>query len=97
MLVGFPLWLAAHVQLGASFAVGAQARELVARGLHAKIRTPIYVFGSIGIGGTFLLLGQPYLLLVFAVLSPRQVARARNEAREKFGEQYREYRRGTWF
>jgi protein-S-isoprenylcysteine O-methyltransferase Ste14 len=100
MVVGFPLWLTAHIQLGASFAVGAQARELVTRGLYAKIRSPIYVFGSIGIAGTFLLLGQPYLLLVFAVLIPLQIVRTHNEARvldEKFGEVYRNYRRGTWF
>jgi protein-S-isoprenylcysteine O-methyltransferase Ste14 len=100
MVVGFPLWLTAHVQLGASFAVGAQARELVTRGLYAKIRSPIYVFGSIGIAGTFLLLGRPHFLLIFAVLIPLQMVRARNEARvleEKFGEEYRNYRRGTWF
>jgi protein-S-isoprenylcysteine O-methyltransferase Ste14 len=100
MALGFPLWLTAHVQLGSSFAVTAQARALVTRGLYAKIRSPIYVFGSIGIAGTFLLLGRPYLLLLFAVLIPLQVVRTRNEARmleEKFGEDYRTYRRGTWF
>jgi len=100
MAAGFPLWLAAHVQLGSSFAVSAQARALVTRGLYAKFRSPIYLFGSVGIAGAFLLLGRPYLLLVFVVLIPLQVARTRTEARtleEKFGDEYRLYRRRTWF
>ena len=99
MVAGFPLWLTAHVQLGSSFAVSAQARALVTRGLYAKFRNPIYLFGSLGIAGAFLLSGRPYLLLVFVVLIPLQVARTRNEARaleEKFGDEYRLYRRGTW-
>jgi protein-S-isoprenylcysteine O-methyltransferase Ste14 len=99
MVAGFPLWLTAHVQLGSSFAVSAQARALVTRGLYAKFRNPIYLFGSLGIAGAFLLSGRPYLLLVFVVLIPLQVVRTRNEARaleEKFGDEYRLYRRGTW-
>jgi protein-S-isoprenylcysteine O-methyltransferase Ste14 len=98
MVVGFPLWLAAHIQLGSSFAVAAQASALVTRGLYARIRNPIYVFGSIGIAGAFLLLGRPYLLLIFVALIPLQVVRTRKEARaleEKFAEEYRNYRRGT--
>jgi protein-S-isoprenylcysteine O-methyltransferase Ste14 len=100
MAVGFPLWLTAHIQLGSSFAVSAQARALVTRGLYAKIRSPIYVFGSIGIAGAFLFLGRPFLLLAFVALIPLQIVRTQTEARaleEKFGEEYRNYRRGTWF
>lgn len=100
VVVGFPLWLLAHAQLGENFAVTAQARRLVTRGLYSKIRSPIYFFGSLGIAGTFLLAGQPYLLLIFVVLVPLQIVRTRNEARvleEKFGEDYREYARHTWF
>jgi len=100
MSLGFPLWLLAHIQLGESFAVSAQARTLVTRGLYARIRSPIYLFGSLGIAGTFLLAGQPYVLLIFVVLIPLQVIRTRNEARvleENFGDQYREYSRHIWF
>jgi len=99
MAVGFPLWLVAHIQLGESFAVTAQARTLVTHGLYAKIRSPIYVFGSIGIAGAILFESQPLLLLVFVVLIPLQVVRTRNEARAleaKFGEEYRNYVRRTW-
>jgi protein-S-isoprenylcysteine O-methyltransferase Ste14 len=100
MALGFPLWLLAHIRLGQNFAVSAQARTLVTKGLYAKIRSPIYFFGSLGIAGAFLLAGQPYLLLVFVVLIPLQIVRTRNEARaleEKFGDEYREYSRRTWF
>jgi len=99
MLAGFPLWLVAHMQLGASFSVTAQARVLVTRGLYARIRSPIYVFGSIGIAGVMIFEGRPLLLLVFVVLIPLQIARTRKEARvleAKFGEEYRNYARRTW-
>jgi protein-S-isoprenylcysteine O-methyltransferase Ste14 len=99
MLVGFPLWLVAHIQLGASFGVTAQARALVTRGLYAKIRSPIYVFGSVGIAGAILFERRPLLLLVFVVLLPLQIVRTRAEGRvleAKFGEEYRNYVRRTW-
>jgi protein-S-isoprenylcysteine O-methyltransferase Ste14 len=100
MVVGFPLWLAAHIELGSSFTATAQARALVTHGLYSRIRNPIYLFGSLGIAGAFLLSGRPYLLLVFVALTPLQLVRMRNEARvleEKFGADYRNYRRSTWF
>jgi protein-S-isoprenylcysteine O-methyltransferase Ste14 len=40
------------------------------------------------------------LLAILILLIPMQVVRARREAavlEAKFGEQYREYRKGTWF
>ena len=43
---------------------------------------------------------QPRLLLLFVVLIPMQLWRSRVEARvltEKFGAQYLEYKRQTWF
>ena len=46
ILVGFVFWTVARFQLGASFAVQAEARQLVTRGLYSKIRNPIYRFGS---------------------------------------------------
>jgi protein-S-isoprenylcysteine O-methyltransferase Ste14 len=100
IVAGFAFWTVAHVQLGASFSARAQARKLVTHGLYSRIRNPIYVFGSIGIAGIFLFLQRPWLLLVFLALIPMQIFRARNEARvleNAFGEDYREYRKKTWF
>ncbi|MGC9969229.1 MAG: isoprenylcysteine carboxylmethyltransferase family protein [Bryobacteraceae bacterium] len=94
------LWLLARIQLGRSFAVRAQARELVTHGLYSKIRNPIYFFGSLFIAGLILVIGKPIWLLILVVLVPVQAIRARKEARvleEKFGDAYREYRSRTWF
>jgi protein-S-isoprenylcysteine O-methyltransferase Ste14 len=87
-------------QLGTSFTAKAEARNLVTHGLYSKIRNPIYLFGSIAIIGIFLFLGRPYLLLIFVVLIPLQLFRMRKETKvleEKFGDEYRNYRRATWF
>jgi len=100
MVPGFVLWGIAHVQLGDSFAVRAEARKLVTQGIYSRFRNPIYLFGGIGIAGFVLALEHPIWLLPFAVLIPLQIVRSRREARvleEKFGDEYREYARHTWF
>ena len=100
ILVGFVLWTTARFQLGASFAVGAEARHLVTGGLYSKIRNPIYVFGSWLIAGAILVFGEPVWLLIFVLLIPLQLWRARKESavlEAAFGEEYRRYRAGTWF
>ena len=99
MLPGFVLWGIAHVQLGDSFSVRAQARRLVTTGLYSRFRNPIYVFGGLGMAGFCMAIERPYYLLAFAVLIPLQMVRSGREAHvleEKFGDQYREYRAKTW-
>jgi len=54
----------------------------------------------LGIAGFFLWVNMPWLLLLFVVLIPMQVWRSRVEARvleEKFGAEYVEYKKKTWF
>jgi len=100
IVVGFILWTLARFQLGASFAVKAEARQLVTRGLYSKIRNPIYVFGSWVIAGGILMFGKPVWLLVFFIIVPLQLWRAKKESavlEAAFGEEYREYKAGTWF
>ena len=100
IVVGFILWTLARFQLGASFAVKAEARQLVTRGLYSKIRNPIYVFGSWVIAGGILMFGKPVWLLVFFIIVPLQLWRAKKESavlEAAFGEKYREYKAGTWF
>jgi protein-S-isoprenylcysteine O-methyltransferase Ste14 len=100
LIVGFVLWTIAHFQLGASFTAKAEARRLVTRGLYSKIRNPIYVFGSFVIAGGILVFGKPVWLLIFVLLIPVQIWRAKKESavlEAAFGDEYRNYRAGTWF
>ena len=100
IVFGFAMWSVAHVQLGASFSATAQARKLVTHGIYSKIRNPIYVFGSCMIAGVILVIGRPVYLLIFVVLIPMQIQRAKKESavlEAAFGEEYRKYRAGTWF
>jgi protein-S-isoprenylcysteine O-methyltransferase Ste14 len=98
--VGFPLWIVARIQLGSSFTIKARARRLVTTGLYARLRHPVYVFGSIAAIGSLVAL-QIWWLLGLALLSvPFEVLRGRREDRvlkEAFGEEYEAYRRQTWF
>lgn len=94
------LLIVARLQLGRAFSVQAKASVLVTTGLYSRIRNPIYVFGALMILGVILFTAQPWFLLIFAVLIPLQIYRGRKEAQvleAKFGEQYRAYRRSTWF
>jgi len=100
LVAGFVLWTIARFQLGASFAVKAEARQLVTRGLYSKIRNPIYVFGSWVVAGGILVFGKPLWLLIFVLLIPLQLWRAKKESavlEAAFGDEYRSYRAGTWF
>ena len=86
--------------LGKSFSVRAKATALVTNGIYSRIRNPIYVSGVVFIIGIAIMLWRLYLLWLLVVIIPMQIWRARREARaleEKFGEEYREYRRRTWF
>jgi protein-S-isoprenylcysteine O-methyltransferase Ste14 len=100
MIFGLFTWTLARIQLGASFSVQAKATALVTHGLYSCIRNPIYVFGSIMIAGVCLFFLHPEYLLVFLVIIPMQMIRARKESavlEAAFGDAYRDYKRHTWF
>jgi protein-S-isoprenylcysteine O-methyltransferase Ste14 len=96
----FALWFVARVQLGKSFSITPQAKELVTHGLYSKIRNPVYLFGSFLIASIFLYIGKPELLWLFAGVIPVQFIRIKKEEKvlqEKFGETYLKYKKSTWF
>jgi protein-S-isoprenylcysteine O-methyltransferase Ste14 len=99
-IVGLFGVVVARYTLGKSFSVRAKATALVTNGIYSRIRNPIYVSGMLVFLGICLMLGHPQLLLIFLILIPLQVIRARREAavlEAKFGNEYREYRKRTWF
>jgi protein-S-isoprenylcysteine O-methyltransferase Ste14 len=90
----------ARINLGNSFSVTPQAKQLVTRGIYSRIRNPIYLFGTFVIAGLFLFLERPWLLLLLVPVLILQIIRARAEARvleEHFGDEYRRYKTATWF
>ncbi|MBZ5679951.1 MAG: isoprenylcysteine carboxylmethyltransferase family protein [Acidobacteriia bacterium] len=90
----------ARYQLGRSFSIKPEAKQLVTHGLYSKIRNPIYVFGVVMILGFILVMRKPVLWIILVVVIVGQMIRARREARvleAAFGDAYREYRRKTWF
>jgi protein-S-isoprenylcysteine O-methyltransferase Ste14 len=98
-VVGLAGVIVARYTLGRSFSVTPQARVLVTTGIYSRIRNPIYISAEILLIGIAIMLWKLSLLLL-VVLVPMQIWRARSEARvleEKFGEEYRDYRRRTWF
>ena len=99
-VVGISFIVMARYQLGKSFSLKPEAHALVTSGIYSKIRNPIYVFGTVMITGLTLVL-QLRLLWIFLVVAViGQTLRARREARvleAAFGDEYREYRRKTWF
>lgn len=94
------LWALARIQLGASFTRRTEARRLVTTGIYRRIRHPIYLFGKLATLGLIIFAGWWWLLLLFTITTPMQIWRARREARvleAAFEDQYREYRKQTWF
>jgi protein-S-isoprenylcysteine O-methyltransferase Ste14 len=100
LVAGMALVFAARLQLGASFSILPRAKQLVTRGLYSRIRNRIYVFGTMAIAGMLLILQRPRLWLALMALVGVQIVRARREAEvleSKFGDEYRSYRKQTWF
>jgi len=101
--IGVPaaiLLLVSRFQLGRSFAVTPQARELVTHGLYSKIRDPMYVFTTLLVLSLLLTFQKADLFMPLVVLVAVQIIRSRQESKvleEKFGDTYRKYRKKTWF
>ena len=52
------------------------------------------------IAGFFIAIHRPVLIFFLVILTPIQIIRARKESKvleEKYGDEYRQYERNTWF
>jgi protein-S-isoprenylcysteine O-methyltransferase Ste14 len=97
---GFILLVIARLQLGSSFHIIAQANKLVTKGLYNKFRHPIYYSGFLLALGICIFIHSLELAIIFIVIIFIQMKRIRNEEKvleEKFGAEYVEYKKNTWF
>jgi protein-S-isoprenylcysteine O-methyltransferase Ste14 len=100
IIPSFVLLLIVFHQLGDSFAVAPQAKELVTKGLYAKIRHPMYLFQIVLFLGLAMVSRAviTYGFCIFAIVFV--IWRVRRENRileEKFGDAYRAYHEQVWF
>jgi len=98
---GYALWFTARAQLGAAFSLKPEARKLVTSGLYSKVRHQIYLFRTVGLAGLCIAMrwyrfGLLYVAVV-AILQWRRAKAERAVLEAAFGDQYREYRKRTWF
>ena len=99
-ITGYVLFVTARLQLGKSFSVSPQAKELVTHGLYSRIRNPIYFFVGVMWFGLIVALRLYWLFVPLLALLLMQVFRVGREAtvlQEKFGQAYLDYRKQTWF
>jgi protein-S-isoprenylcysteine O-methyltransferase Ste14 len=99
-LAGYILLITARLQLGKSFSVSPQAKQLVTHGLYARVRNPIYVSVGVMWLGLIVALQLNWLFVPFVILLVMQLIRVNQEAKvlqEKFGDAYLSYRKQTWF
>lgn len=80
-LLGYILTITARVQLGKSFSVSPQAKELVTSGLYSRISHPMYLFLDVMLLGLAVALPLYWLLLLLVVLIVAQTIRSRQEAK----------------
>ncbi len=100
VVIGYILLITARIQLGKSFAVTAQAKALVTRGLYSRFRNPIYLSVDIMWFGLILVLHLYWLFVPLFALIVLHVFRARREAQilqDAFGQSYIDYQQRTWF
>src|SRR5437868_185414 len=74
--LAFGLLTRARVDLGNSFSISPQAKQLVTSGIYSKVRHPVYVFGILLFLGFALYVAKPWFLVGLLILVPIQVVRA---------------------
>jgi protein-S-isoprenylcysteine O-methyltransferase Ste14/lysophospholipase L1-like esterase len=80
--IAYSMVITARVQLGKSFSVRAEAKELVTHGLYARIRNPMYVSVDLMVFGLILALHLYWVFVIFAVFVVFQARQPRGKQRD---------------
>ena len=99
-LVSFVLMIVSRRQLGGSFSVRPEARELVTKGLYARIQHPIYVFLDLFLASVIAALGVPVFLwggVLPVIVQMLQAQREEKKMATRFGTEYQAYKSRIWF
>ena len=94
------LWILSRIHLGDAFSVQPQAKKLVQNGIYSKIRHPIYIFSLVAFSGVVLALGKPiffFIMMWFFLIGVIRAKKERKILHETFWEEYKKYRKKTWF
>lgn len=99
-IASFAFWIVTRIQLGDAFSVVPKATFIVQEGLYRKLRHPIYYFSWLAILGMVIFFWSSYLLVMLCAISVLQIVRIKKEERlleQKFGKEYSDYKKSTWF
>lgn len=94
------LFALARIQLGSAFQASAAANQLITSGIYKKIRHPVYLFGLLFMLGLIILFQKYVLIIILVAMALMQLRRIKTEEQvleSTFGEQYRDYKKRTWF
>ena len=100
--VGLALWLLGKVALGGKWSSAftkPKPLALVRRGIYAKLRHPIYYGVTLYLISLALYFGNLYLWIAVCLHTLYLIFRRSQEEKllkEKFGEDYTEYKRASW-
>ncbi len=100
MIISLFFFTLARIKLGSSFQASAAAKKLIKDGIYKVIRHPIYFFGFTFILGFIIFIQKFYGLIFLIILFLLQMKRIKKEEQvleEKFGEEYLDYKKHTWF
>lgn len=98
--IAFIFWIIARVQLGNAFSITPKSSFLVTTGLYSRLRHPVYYFSILALSGVCIFIGNPFLVLVVSglvLLEWYRIAKEDTLLANKFGKEYAEYRKQTWF
>ncbi len=98
--IAFVFWIIARVQLGNAFSLAPKTNFLVTTGLYSKLRHPVYYFSILALIGLCIFIGNPLLSLAvvgLVLLEWFRIAKEDALLTKRFGIEYAEYRKSTWF